>query len=321
MLDKAGILRTMLAAGLLFGGTSVAQAEYPEKQVRVIAPYLPGGGSDLVARAMASRLSKRLGQPFVVDNVTGAAGMIAAEALVKSAPDGYTIMVDALGLAINPSIFKTSYDAKKDIAPVAKLGDLPFILVTNPNVPYKSVAELIAETKAKPGRVPVAAAGNSTRMAAEVFRIQAGIQFAFIPYRGGAQANTAILSGETPIIFSDLPSVAPYVDSGQMTALGVSSPERWPSLPKVPTIAEAGLPGYNVMSWYAVFAPAKTPQAIINRLNKEIVEIVQEPDMVAQLEKLGARPGRENVDQFTTFFHTELDRWAEINKQAGVKPQ
>jgi len=312
-----------LCTGILAmaGALGSAEAAWPEKPIRFINPYSAGGGSDTAARLIAPELSKRLGQPVVVENITGAAGMIATETLTRSEPDGHTILIDAVGISQNPSLFQTKYDPFKDIAPVAKLVNLPFVLVVNPEVKATTPKELIELAKAQPGKIRAAAPGNSTRLAAEVFRLQTGITFSFVPYRGGAMANTGLLSGESHLIFSDLPSVAQYIHSGQMRALGMSSRERWPTMPDIPTIIEGGVPDYEVMTWYAVFAPGGTPRPILERLNKELVEIVNLPEMVEAFAKVGAIPAKENVDEFTSFFHAELKRWRSVIEQAGIKAQ
>ncbi len=309
-----------VATGLILPA-GPASAEYPENPIRIIVPYQPGGGIDMVARLIGPRLSDTLKQPVIVENKPGASGMIAAGTVAKASPNGYTILIDAPGIAMNPALFrKVPYDPIQDIEPVAQLISLPFAVVVNPNVKAVNIRELIALAKHVPGQLNVASSGPTSRLAGELFSLQASIKVTFIPYKGAAPASTSVLSGETQLMFSDLPSVAQHVRSGQLKALAVTGAQRSNLMPTVPTVKESGLESYEVVSWYGIFAPAGTPRNVVARLSKELGRIVFLDDISERLSTLGGEPVSTTPAQFAAFYRDEVRRWKEVVQRANLQP-
>ena len=320
------IFRNLMIALLLFSssvalGQSGTAATYPDRPVRFIVPWAPAGGTDIFARVIGEKLQQSMGEPFVVENRAGAAGNIGASFVAKANPDGYTIMIATITLATNPALYKNlDFDATKDFAPITLVAGIPHVLVVNPAVPAKNVKELIALAKKEPGKLNYASAGTGSpfHIAAELFKQVASVNIVHIPYKGGGPAVQAVLGGQVEMAFANLVAVSPLVKSGQLRALAITSAKRSDTLPDVPTMAEAGLPGYDFSSWFGILAPAGTPPAIINRLNKEIVEVLKSPDVSKQLSAQGADLIASTPDQFKTYLAAETVKWRKVIGAAGV---
>jgi tripartite-type tricarboxylate transporter receptor subunit TctC len=302
--------------------TSAVANDYPTKPVRVLVGYAPGGATDVVARLVAQKLSTQLGQQFIVENKAGANGNIAAEIAARSSPDGLTLYLGAINNTINASLYnKLPFDFIKDFAPVSLLATVPNILVVHPSVPAKNVSEFIALAKAKPGQMNFASSGSgsSIHMSGELFKLMAGVDMTHIPYKGSAPAVTDLLGGRVQSMFDNAPSALQHVKSGKLRALAVTGAQRSPAAPDVPTMIEAGLPGYVVNSWFALFAPANTPKEIIQKLNGEVNKALKLPDMQESLAKLGADPAGNTPQQLAEFVASETTKWAKVVKASGAK--
>lgn len=308
------------AAGLMLSALAQAQ-QYPVKPVRIIIGFPPGGATDISARAIAQKLTDSLGQPVIVDNRPGAASNIGAEASARAAPDGYTLFQGTVSTAINPSLYtKLSYDPSRDFAPIALLANTPFLLVIHPSLPVMSVRDLIAFAKARPGQLnyATAGAGSGAHLFMELFTSHTGLKLVAVPYRGAAAATTDVISGQIPMMFDNIFTTLPLARSGKFRALAVSTAQRSAVAPEIPSVAEAGVPGYDANAWFGLFAPAAVPKDIIARLNAETVKGLQTPDMRARLLALGATPGGGTPEQFAVFFRNEVAKWAKVVKQVGV---
>jgi tripartite-type tricarboxylate transporter receptor subunit TctC len=311
------------AAALIVVSTATAglAQSYPSKPVRVVVPYPPGGSTDIVARVIGEQLSQSMGQRFVVDNRPGAGGNIGMQLAAGAEPDGYTVVVGTTAHAINMTLFKDlPYDTVKDFEPIALLTEIPLILVVNPAVEAQSVADLIALAKERPGTLNVASSGNgqSTHLAAEMFNAMAGIKLTHVPYKGSAPAITDVMAGHVQLMFDTVMSALPHVQAGKLRALAVSSAERAPVAPDVPTIAEAALPGYEAIAWNGLFAPAGTPRAIIDQLNAEVVRALQSEKVKEQLASLGATARPTTPSDFSTYVRDEVAKWAKVVKESGA---
>lgn len=314
----------VLAAAVLTSaaGDSLAQS-FPTKPIRLIVPAPPGGGTDAVARIIGQKLSESLGQPVMIENRGGANGIIAGEMVAKAAPDGYTLFMIYSGiLTISPSLFKLPYDPVKDFAPVATFVKVPNILMVHPSVPAKSVSELIALAKSQPGRLNYAipSLGGSNHLAVELFRVMTGINVVGIPYRG-SDAMTALIAGQVQIMFYDLVISASQIKAGRVRALAVTTSERIPTMPDLPTVAESGVPGYEVTPWYGMVAPAGTPTAIITKLNSEFSKIQKMSDVKERLSPMGAVNMEYTPEQMAAYIKVETDNWAKLIKEAGIKAE
>jgi tripartite-type tricarboxylate transporter receptor subunit TctC len=311
------------AAALIVVSTATAglAQSYPSKPVRVVVPYPPGGSTDIVARVIGEQLSQSMGQRFVADNRPGAGGNIGMQLAAGAEPDGYTVVVGTTAHAINMTLFKDlPYDTVKDFEPIALLTEIPLILVVNPAVEAQSVADLIALAKERPGTLNVASSGNgqSTHLAAEMFNAMAGIKLTHVPYKGSAPAITDVMAGHVQLMFDTVMSALPHVQAGKLRALAVSSAERAPVAPDVPTIAEAALPGYEAIAWNGLFAPAGTPRAIIDQLNAEVVRALQSEKVKEQLASLGATARPTTPSDFSTYVRDEVAKWAKVVKESGA---
>ena len=294
---------------------------YPAKPIRFIVPFAPGGGNDLIARLIGGKLAEAWGQQVVVDNRPGAGGNIAAEIAARSAADGYTIFLFNSTNAIAPSLFKSvPFDPIKDFEPVILIATSPFALVVHPSTPAKSVKDLIALAKAKPGVLTYASGGNgsSTHLAAEEFKQLAGIQMIHVPYKGGGPALIDVIGGRVTMYFSSLPPSLPHIKAGRLRALGITSKERSPLLPDVPTISEAALPGFESGSSYGIVVPAHTPQAIVLKMNAEIARLVATPEVSARLKEQGLHNGAGAPQDFGRFMKAEIAQWARVIKASGA---
>ena len=296
---------------------------YPTRPVRFVLGFAPGGASDTMARAIGTRLSEGLGQTVVIDNRGGAGGNIAAEIVARSAPDGYTMLLGNNGiLAVNISLYsKLAFDPVKDFAPVVLVASQPNVLVVHPAVQANSVKELVALAKAKPGQLNYASPGTGTtgHLAGELFKRMAGVEYTIIPFKGGGPAALAMLSGETQFTFATALSVQGHIKSGKLRALAVTTAKRSASFPSLPTVAEAGVPGFDAITWHGVVVPARTPQPVIARLNREFNKLLQAPDMRERLLTLGSEVIGGEPKQLTEFMRVEIPRWAKVIKESGAK--
>ena len=318
------ILRTVLAAGLgaaLVPG-AVAQS-YPTKPIRLIVGFGAGGGNDIFARLIAPKLSERLGQPVLVENKPGAGGTIAADLVAKSAPDGHTLYVGATGaMTISPAVFsKLSYDPVRDLMPISMASSYPFALTVHPSLPVRNVKELVALAKSKPGELAYASAGGGTmsHMATELLRVKAGIRMQHLPYKGAAPASVSLISGETQLAFLVMPVAAAQMKAGKLRLLAVAAPARSTAVPGAPTMREAGVEGHEAVQWNGFFAPARTPQPVIDRLHREVAKTVHLPDVKKRFEAEGATPSGNTPGEFAAFFKVEAAKWADVAKKSGTK--
>jgi tripartite-type tricarboxylate transporter receptor subunit TctC len=296
--------------------------EYPAKQVRVVLPFPPGGGSDLIARVVAQKLTGSLGQPVVVDNRAGASGNIAAEIVAKSAADGYTLLFGNSSLSISPAVFqKLNYDPVRDLAPISMASSYPFTLVIHPSLPVQSVKTLVTLARAKPGQLAYASAGGGTmsHMAMELLRVRTGIQLQHLPYKGAAPATVSIVGGESQLGFVVMPVAAAQIKAGKLRGLGVAAPERSSAAPEVPTMAEAGVKDNVAVQWNGFFAPARTPAPVIDRLHREVAKTVHLPDVKQRFDAEGATPSGSAPAEFAAFFRGETAKWADVAKRSGTK--
>jgi tripartite-type tricarboxylate transporter receptor subunit TctC len=316
-MNKALALAAALAA---LGATPSHAQTYPTKPVRVIVAVPPGGPADTLSRLVAPRLTEALGQTFVVDNRPGANGNIAYELASRATPDGYTIVSVAAGVAINPSLYRKVPYSLHDFAPITLGIKVPNILVVHPGVPAKSVKELIAYAKAQNGKLAFASAGNGTsgHLALELFRDSAGVDFVHVPYKGGGPALAEVIAGQVQALFSIALTAIPQVKAGKVRALAISSGNRSAVAPELPTVAESGIPGFEVIGWFGWLAPAKTPGPIVTRLNREIVGILEDKAMHDRLVGLGSDPAPMTPQQFGAFIKAEHDKWAGVIKKADI---
>ena len=300
-----------------------ATAQHPTKPVRMLVGFPPGGANDIVARIAAQKLAETLGQPVVVENRPGNAGVVAAEALAKSAPDAYTLMLGSTGTnVIAPALnSKLPYDPVNAFTPIGLVGVAPSAMVVNAAVPAQSVREFIALAKARPGKLTYASSGNGTtlHLGGELFKLMAGVDLVHIPYKGNAQALNDVIGGQVDMIFSALPPALPLAKAGKVRILGVAMPERLRSMPEMPTVAEQGLPGYEMSTWYGVFAPAGSPVEAIERIAAELRRAVVDPKVRELIIAQGIEPVSSTPAEFRTFVNAELEKWARVVKAAGVK--
>ncbi len=313
----------VLAAVAVSLGTGPALAVYPDKPVHLVVPFAPGGATDVVARILAARLSQIWSQSVVVENKPGAGGNIGADTVAKAPADGYTILLASPAeIAINPSLFAhMPYDAAKDLVPVTKIAAAPLVLVVNASVPVHSVTELIAYIKAQKGGVSYASSGTGgpQHLAAELFRLMTGTNLIHVPYKGGAPAVNDLLSGQVPMFFAGLPPALPHIRAGKLRALAVTTSTRWPSLPDVPTIAESGLPGFNIENWQGIFVPAGTAVETVVKLARDIATVASEKVFAERLTALGAAPATVPSPDFAAFVKAETAKYRKLVQEAGAK--
>ena len=314
----------IFAAGLLaaFAGGAPAQ-EYPAKPIRLIVPFATGGVTDTSARVMADKLSQRLGQNMIVENRPGGSGNPGTQYVAQSAPDGYTLLLAFDGtMVINPFVFpKVPFDTVKDFVPVTKLGDAALILVAHPSVPAKNFSELMAYSKANPGKLSFghSGTGGTTHVAGELLKQRTGLDMTHIPYKSGGQAVIDAIGGQVPLAYSAVAGAQAYVKAGKLVAIGVSMPRRVGSLPDVPTFIEQGVSGFDVSSWVGIMAPAKTPRAVIDKLNAAIVAVLKEPDVRERFATLGIEPVGNTPEQFGEQIKVDLARWQKVVEAARIK--
>jgi tripartite-type tricarboxylate transporter receptor subunit TctC len=318
-------VKALLAVAVAFWSAVAAAQSYPSKPIRVMVPFPPGGSTDIVARIMAQKLEKPLGQPLVVENRGGAGGTIGAAVGAKAAPDGYLLTFGSTSThVVAPSVYqKLAYDPVKDFAPISLVAVTPYLLAVNPNVPAKTVKELVDLMKAQPGKLNYASAGvgSTTHLAMEMLKNVSRTYALHIPYNGNGPAGTALVAGQVEILFGSLPALLPMAKSGRVRALAVGTPKRSPSLPDVPTVAESGYPGFDASLWLAFFAPAGTPQPIIDRLQREIAATVSAPDTREALDKAGAEPISSTPAELAAMIKDGVGKYAAVVKAAGVKPE
>lgn len=315
-------LAVALSLSVVAGSAAASPGAYPDKPVRVVVGYAPGGATDVIARLVAQKLSTQMGQQFIVDNKAGANGNIAAETVARAAPDGMTLYVAAINNAINPALYNNlSFNFERDFAPVALIATVPNILVVHPSVPAKTVKEFIELAKKKPGELNFASSGSgsSIHMSGELFKMMTGVDMQHIPYKGSAPAVTDLLGGRVHAMFDNAPSALPNVQNGKLRALAITGARRSEMLPDLPTMVEAGLPGYQVSSWFGLVAPANTPREIINRLSEEVNKAIKTPELRASLAKLGAEPTGSTPEQMRAFVSSETARWAKVVRVSGAK--
>ncbi len=311
----------MGAALLCVAGGTLAQG-YPSKSVRIVVGFPAGGGTDIATRAVAQKLTETLGQQVIVENRPGAASNIGAEFVSRAAADGYTLLMGSVSLSINPSLYtKLNYDLLRDFAGVAHAVSAPFILVTHPSVPVKNVKEFIAFAKARPGQMnyATAGAGSGAHLFMELFSSMAGLQMISVHYKGQAPATVDVLAGQVPAQFDSIMTLYPMSKQGKLRAHAVSTLQRSPLAPELPTMNEAGVPGYDADAWFGLLAPAATPRDIIARLHAEVTKALQAPDLRERLRGIGATPGSGTPEQFTAMVRSEVAKWSNVVKRAGVR--
>lgn len=316
------IFRLLAAFAVLLAADGALAQAYPSKPIRFVVPYPPGGPTDILGRAVAQALTESMGQTVVVENKPGASGMIGAEQVAKATPDGYTILVNASIHVINPSLFsKTTFDAMKDFEPVTQIATVPLILVVGQSVPANSVKELIALAKASPGKLAFASSsiGAAPHLAGELLKRMAGIDIVHVPYKGSGPATSDLIGGHVTMMIDSMPSSIAHVKAGKLKVLGVSTAKRVPALPDVPTIAESGLPGFDIATWYGVWAPAKTPKEIVSKVSTEIAKGLKRADMKERLAGLGAEGVGSTPAEFAAYCESEFQRWAKVVKDSGAK--
>jgi tripartite-type tricarboxylate transporter receptor subunit TctC len=316
------MMKALLLAFALSTGIALAQ-DYPNKPIKLIVPFAPGGVTDTSARAVAEALGARLGQPVVVENKPGASGNIGTAQVAQAAPDGYTLVVGFDGtMVINPHVFANiPFNTLRDFAAVTKLGDAALLLVAHPSVPAKNLAEFMAYAKAKPGPQPygTSGTGGTPHLAGELLKQRTGIDMQHIPYKGGGQAMTDVLGGQIPLVFTAIASAQQHVKSGKVVALGVPGLKRSSALPDVPTFIESGIPNFEAASWVGIFAPAKTPKPIVDKLQREIAAVLQSEKVKERYAVLGIDPVGNTPEQFTEQIRADLARWGEVVKAANIK--
>ena len=320
----AALFGLALALTLALGGAAQAQNNYPDKPIHFVVPYPPGGGTDVIARIVVERFQAALGQTVIIDNKGGAGGSIGSDLVAKAAPDGYTVLFTLSSHTINPAILqKLTFDTVRDFEPVGMVASLPQLLAVNNDVPVKTVAELIALARAKPDSLSFASVGNGSpgHLAGELLKLRTGTQMTHIPYRGGGPAVTDVMGGQVPLLWVSIPAAAQFVKTGKLRALAVSTVKRSAAFPDVPTLQEAGIKDFEVDSWYAMFVPAKTPRAIIDKLNKALNTVVAEPAIREKLLAQGAEGVGGTPEALAAVVAAELPRWAKLAKDANIKAE
>lgn len=322
----SAILMSILMASMLValapGATAAIAQTYPDKPIRAVLPFPPGGGTDGMARVILPRMSQLLGQPIVIDNRAGAGGVLAADIVAKSAPDGYTILfASSTGVTATPSLYKLPYDSVKDFAPITLFATASFLLAVHPQVAATSVAQLVALAKAKPGSLNYASGGigSPLHLNAELFKSRAGVNLVHIAYKGGVPAANAVLAGEAQVIFGSFASTQTQVKAGRLRALAVTSPARSPLLPELPTMIESGFAGFNVQAWSSLEAPAATPSPILQRLYHETAKVTKLQDVIDLMNRIGYAPAHTTPQQYAEQRRAEIAMWAKVIKEANIR--
>ncbi|MBI4193623.1 MAG: tripartite tricarboxylate transporter substrate binding protein [Betaproteobacteria bacterium] len=326
-LKSCCLLSASLGVALLCdwaGSAALAQQNYPTRPVRLVVPSSPGGGTDISARIIAPKLTEQLGQQVVVENRPGAGTMIGGEVVARAAPDGYTLLMGISTLAINPAIYrKVPYDALRDFAPISQVVSLPNILVTHPSLPVKTVKELIAFARTRPGQLNFASAGLGTNphLSMELFLSMTRLKMVHVPYKGSGPGVVDLMAGHVPIMTPSIITALSYVKNGRLRALGVTSGKRTAGAPDIPTIAEAGVPGYEAVQWFGVLAPAGTPRDIVGKMHATVVRVLQDSDTRKRFINDGADPVGSSPEQFAAFIRAETVKWAKVVREAGLKSE
>jgi len=315
------ILRSAIFAVLALAAGLAQSQQYPTKPVRIIAPFAPGGGTDFIARLIAQKLTERLGQQVIVENKPGAGGNLGAEFAVKSAPDGYTLLLVAGSYTVNPSLYKLSFDPVNDITPIVQLSQGPFVVAVHPSVPANNLKELIEMARRQPDKLSYASAGSGsiTHLASELFLDMAKIKIVHIPYKGTGPALNDTIAGSTQLIFGSVSTTLQFIKSGRLRGLAVTTPRRISALPDLPTVAEAGVPGYEVVLWHGLVAPKGVPRPIVDRLNREANEVLKAKEMEDLLATDGVAPAGGTSDKFRAVIKADIERWRGVVKQANIK--
>jgi tripartite-type tricarboxylate transporter receptor subunit TctC len=322
MLQSLRLIAAVALCLTAFNAPSAAQS-YPERVVRIVNPYPPGGSVDVMARILAQKLSDSLGQQFIVENRAGGGGNTGSDSVAKADPDGYTLLFTAPGpLTVNQTLYsRLPFDPARDFAPIALFATAPIVLIVHPDVAAKNVQELIELAKRNPGKINFASAGNGTtnHLSGELFKSMAKIDIVHVPYRGAGPAMNDLIGGHVQMFFDLTPVVLPQINIGKVRALGVAGAKRSSKLPNLPTIAEQGLPGFESSSWYGFVAPAKTPEPVLAKLREEVAKALKAPDMIARIEELGLEPGTAFGKDFSTFMAAETKKWADVIRISGAK--
>ena len=313
-------MRHVLFAALLAPLLAFAQA-YPAKPVRVVVPFAPGGGSDFTGRLIAQKLSERLGTQFIVENRAGAGGNLGASEVVKAPAGGYTLLIISASYTVNPSVYKLSFDPVNDITPIIQISGGPYVVAVHPSVPAKTLAEFVELAKKDPQKLAYGSSGNGSIMhvASEYFLDSAKIRVLHIPYKGTGPALQDTIGGQVQLVFGAIPTTLPHVKAGRLRALAVTTAKRVQAAPDLPTVAESGYPGYEVTNWHGMVGPKGLPKDVLERLNREINEIIQSPDMKKHMETEGLEPAGGSPERFGEILKSEAARWAKVVKQAGIK--
>ena len=322
--EKILRLSISLVLPLVFPQSLVhAQQPYPSNSIRLIVPFPPGGGNDTVARIVGQRLNEKLGQAVIIDNRGGAGGNIGMELAAKAAGNGYTLVIGSFTtLIINPNVYRgLQFDAVRDFTPITQLASSSLVLVVHPTVPAKSVKQLITLAKSRPGELNYGAGSTAGHLAGELFKITAGLNVLHIPYKGNAQALTDLISGQVTLMFGGVLASQPQIKIGRVRALAVTGAKRSPTIKELPTIAEAGLPGFEVDTWYGILAPANTARPLVDRLNRELQQIVQSTEFQQRLFDQGAAPVGGTPEQFSNYIRSEMVKWSKVIKAANVNPE
>lgn len=318
----AMVLVVSATAGVLSAAPAQAQGAWPDKPLKLVVPYPAGGNADNTARLLATQLGQRLGQQVVVDNRPGGSGTIGAAVVAKAPADGYTLLLDATAFTVNPSLFpKLPFDAAKDFAPISLVLQVPLLMVVPANSPFQSVADVAKAARARPGHLTYASAGNggAQHLAGELFKQGQKVAITHIPYRGGAPALTDLIGGQVDVMFSATTASGPFVKSGKLRALAISSPRRVEGWESVPTVAESGVPGFQVSEWNGLFAPAGTPRPVLERLESETRAIVTSPEMKKRFAELGVQGVGSSAQEFSSFLKAETTKWAEVIRTSGIR--
>ncbi|WP_438943673.1 Bug family tripartite tricarboxylate transporter substrate binding protein [Noviherbaspirillum malthae] len=319
---KRSIIKAVFGGIVLSTAFGAAADTYPSKPIKWVVPFTPGGAMDTMARTLGEKMSQSMKQPVIIENRPGAGGVVGSTTVAKSEPDGYTMMIVSIGHAVNPSLYpKLSYDPIKDFEPVSLVGIVPNVLVINPGVKANNVSELVALAKQQPGKLTFASAGSGTtiHLAGELFASMADVDILHVPYKGSAPAVTDLMGRQVDMMFDSVSSAKPYIDSGRLKPLAVTTTKRSSVLPNVPTVAEAGIKGYELSGWYAVFVPAKTPQPVVNRINEELVKALKQPDVKARFAQIGAEPVGSSPAELAKYLKSETAKWSEIVRARNIK--
>ncbi len=323
-IDRRALLRLFLGALFLVAGTAHAQT-YPERPIKIVVPFGPGGATDVLARTMGQKFAEAWGQPVVVENRTGAGGNIGADLVAKAAPDGYTLLMGAIGTnAVNQFIYpKMPYDTEKDFAPITQVARVPMLLVVHPSLPVKSVKELIAYAQANPDKINFASGGigASQHLAGELFKSMTGVKLVHVAYKGAQASVNDVLAGQAQITFGDMISFLPHAKAGKVRPIAVTTAKRAAVVPDLPTIAEAGVPGYEATAWYGLFAPAGTPAPVVAKLSTEAIRILKTAEVAERVANLGAEPVASTPAEYADFLRAEMARWGKVVRSAGIRSE